>query len=209
MPSSRCAGRIECKRILIRSTKKEDVVKRTLFILVPATLLVMSCTRAQETTATTSTTTQSTATTAPPPVSTTTAAAAPPAAPAGGSLASQETNWNGITAEVTEFRRKGNTLTAKVRFINKGSENPEVDVNYSQVYLIDTSGGKKYETLKDEKNTYIAALNTNWQDRWYEHLKPGESKTIWMKFPAPPAEVKAITLQIPKTPPFEDITIQD
>ena len=54
-----------------------------------------------------------------------------------------------------------------------------------------------------------ASLNTNWHDRWYEHVKPGEPKTIWMKFPAPPAEVKAITLNIPKTPPFEDITIQD
>jgi hypothetical protein len=30
-----------------------------------------------------------------------------------------------------------------------------------------------------------------------------------MKFPAPPVEVKAITLQIPKTPPFEDLAIQD
>ncbi len=136
-------------------------------------------------------------------------AAPPPAAPSGGSLASQDTNWPGVTAEVTEFRRKGNTLTAKVRFVNKGSEEPEVEVNYSQVYLIDTAGGKKYEALRDEKGEYIAALNTNWHDRWFQRVKGGGQATIWVKFPAPPPEVKAITLNIPKTPPFEDVTIQD
>jgi hypothetical protein len=122
---------------------------------------------------------------------------------------SQETNWSGVTADITEFRRKGNTLTAKVRFTNKGSGEPEVDMHYAEIYLIDTAAGKKYEPLKDENGAYIAALRSGWKDRWYEHIKPGESQTIWIKFPAPPANVKAITLQIPKTPPFEDVTIQD
>ena len=40
-------------------------------------------------------------------------------------------------------------------------------------------------------------------------LKPGESYVLWMKFPAPPAETKAITLQLPNMPPFEDLNIQD
>jgi hypothetical protein len=30
-----------------------------------------------------------------------------------------------------------------------------------------------------------------------------------MKFPAPPAEVKAVTLQVPGVQPFEDLAIQD
>ena len=108
-----------------------------------------------------------------------------------------------------EFRRKGNTLTAKVRFTNKGSQDAQVEVVYGEIYLIDTAGGKKYGTLKDEKGSYIAALRSGWQDRWYESIKPGAPQTIWIKFPAPPPEVKAITLQIPKTPPFEDLPIQD
>src|SRR5712691_9702564 len=146
------------------------MVRRTLFIVAPMPLLLMFCTRAQETVTTSTTSTQVTASTAPAPAAstqtvvtqtTTTQAPAPPAS-GGSSIASQETNWAGITAEVTEFRRKGNTLTAKVRFTNKGSGEPEVDVHYGEIYLIDTAGGKKYETLKDEKGAYIAALRTGW-----------------------------------------------
>ncbi len=124
-------------------------------------------------------------------------------------IASQETNWKGVTAEVTEFRRKGNTLTAKVRLTNRGSEIVEPDVMYAEVYLVDTAGGKKYEVLKDEKDVYLAYLKQGWNYRWYDKLEPADVTTLWMKFPAPPADVKAITLHLPGMSPFEDVPIQD
>jgi hypothetical protein len=196
-------------------------VKRTLVILATM-LLVMSCTKRESVSTSTSSTTSTEATTTTPVATATTettattqtvvtqsTAAPAAAAPAGSSIASQDTNWPNVTAEVTEFRRKGNALTAKVRFTNKGSAEPQVEVQYTEVYLIDTAGGKKYETLKDEKGSYIASLRSGWHDRWSEYVKPGAPQTIWIKFPAPPPDVKAITLQIPKTPPFEDLAIQD
>jgi len=134
--------------------------------------------------------------------------AAAPAA-AGTVLASQETNWQGVVAEVTEFRRKGNTLTAKVRLRNQGSEKVPAEVIYKEVYLMDLGAGKKYQVLQDEKGAYIAGLKSGWNDRWYGDLEPGQSHTMWVKFPAPPAEVKSVTLQVPGVPPFEDLAIQD
>jgi hypothetical protein len=138
-------------------------------------------------------------------------AAVPAAAPAasGAVLASQETNWQGVVAEVTEFRRKGNTLTAKVRLRNQGSAEAKPEVIYKEVYLMDLGAGKKYQVLQDEKGAYIAGLRSGWNDRWYGDLAPGESYTLWVKFPAPPAEVKSVTLQVPGVPPFEDLAIQD
>src|SRR5205085_1810841 len=103
-------------------------------------------------------------------------AATLPAAPSAGGLRSQVTQRNGIVAEVTEFRRKGNTLTAKVRFTNHGTEEPQPEVHYGETYLIDTAAGKKYNVLKDEKDEYIASLKPSWHDRWFKHLKPGESQ---------------------------------
>ena len=32
---------------------------------------------------------------------------------------------------------------------------------------------------------------------------------LWMKFPAPPADVKTISLSLPNMPPFDDVAIQD
>jgi hypothetical protein len=141
-----------------------------------------------------------------PPLTATQAAAVPP--PAGAVLASQDTN-TGAVAEITEFRRKGNTLTAKVRFVNRGSADSKQDISWSEAYLLDANAGKKYEVLKDEKGSYIATLVQGWGSKWWDTIEPGQTRTIWMKFPAPPAEVKTITLQIPGAAPFEDVAIQD
>jgi len=146
-------------------------------------------------------------------------AAADPAAPAGATgppasapaavIAAQETNWPSVIAEINEFRRRGNTLTARVRFTNQGAETAEPDVHYDEVYLMDAAAGKKYEVLRDEEGTYIAGLRSGWKDRWYQKLEPGQTYTVWMKFPAPPPEVRTVTLQVPGMPPFEELPIQD
>ena len=140
-----------------------------------------------------------------------TLAAAPPVAPApaGAVIASQETNWPGVVVEVLGMKRKGNTLTATVRLRNAGAEKQSAEVKYEDVYLLDTGNAKKYQVLADEKGAYIAAMHPGWKDRWYDDVAPTESAVIWIKFPAPPPEVTAITLQLPNTPPFEDLAIQD
>jgi hypothetical protein len=74
---------------------------------------------------------------------------------------------------------------------------------------MDAPNARKYEVLRDEKGNYIAALTSGWRDRWYKTMEPSEQQTIWIKFPAPPPEVRAITLQLPNMPPFEDLAIQD
>ena len=135
-------------------------------------------------------------------------AAQAPAAPAA-AIASQESNWPGILVDVTEFRRKGSTLTARVVLRNQGSEDAQPEIQYDEVYLMDLGAGKKYQVLQDEGGSYIAALRAGWKDRWYGAVAPGKSYTLWMKFPAPSPDVKAVTLQIPGLPPFEDLPIQD
>jgi hypothetical protein len=92
---------------------------------------------------------------------------------------------------------------------NRGTEPANADVSYGEVYVMDLAAGKKYEVLKDEKGTSIAALSSGWSNRWYDKLAPGQSFTMWMKFPAPPPDVKSVTLHVPGMPPFEDVPIQD
>ncbi|HEY8712518.1 MAG TPA: hypothetical protein VIM68_06570, partial [Thermoanaerobaculia bacterium] len=99
-----------------------------LFVIVSLITLLASCKGSTET-STSTVTTSTTATQA----SATTAAPAP--APTGTSLASQQTNWPGIIAEVTEFRRKGNTVTAKVRLVNTGAEKIDPEIFWQEVSL--------------------------------------------------------------------------
>ena len=145
-----------------------------------------------------------------PPAASSPAPAAPAASPAPESvLASQETSWPGIVAELTELRRKGNTLTARVRLRNQAGAPAQTEVRYDEVYLMDLAAGKKYQVLQDEAGSFIAALRSGWKDRWYGEIAPGQGQLLWMKFPAPPPEVRSITLQVPGVPPFEDLPIQD
>ena len=123
-------------------------------------------------------------------------------------LASQEID-GGIVAEVTEFKRKGNTLTAKVRYRLETGESVTIDLAYDKTYVLDAANGRKYEILRDDAKNYIAALGPSYTDRYWNSLTPGKPLTVWMKFPAPPADVTAVTLQIDGAPPFDDLAIQD
>ena len=138
------------------------------------------------------------------------AAVAPPAgAQQPAPLASQDTNLPGVTAEVTEFKRRGNTLTAKVRYTSNAAEAQTIDIAYDKSYVLDAAGGKKYEILRDDQKQYIAAMGSSYTDRYWGTIRPGEPLTVWMKFPAPPPEVKTATLQLDDAPPFDDLAIQE
>jgi hypothetical protein len=136
------------------------------------------------------------------PAQAATPASVPPAVKPPDALASQNTNWTGLVADVMEFRRKGHTLTALVRIRSLNEGTTVLNSNFSASYVLDESGGKKYEVLKDETGGYIVSAGGT------TGLTSGSSMMIWMKFPAPPSDVKKATLTVPETPPFEDLTIQ-
>ncbi len=131
------------------------------------------------------------------------ATAAPSLVKPADALASGPTNWSGVVAEITEFRRKGNTLTAIVRLRNQSKNTSVIQVTWGQAYVLDEAHGKKYEVLKDEKDVYIATPYGT------EGLVADGTFIAWMKFPAPPPDVKVGTLALPQIQPFQDLAIQD
>jgi hypothetical protein len=139
-----------------------------------------------------------------PEISTAAAVAPAPA----GFPAAQGTKWPGITVQVTELVRKGKSLTAKLRFTNNGAERVRPSFYYAGTYAIDADN-RKYEVLKDDQGTYLGSLgtgNTNW---WGDHIDPGSSMLIWMRFASPPAGVNVVTLQLDGMEPIDDVRIQN
>lgn len=155
-----------------------------------------------------------------PAVPTPTASTAPPAAPAPApapaappstpALKTGDTNINGVAADVTQCERKDGVLSVKVRFRNTGSEKRQFDLidsrNYEKYYL--TAASKKYFILKDSEGTYLTPQADGFGSlRVY--LDPAGQYTWWAKYPAPPPEVKAVTLYMPVAAPLEDIPVSD
>lgn len=133
---------------------------------------------------------------------------APVPAQEAGVLQSQETNESGITAEITEAKRKEGVLTIKMRLRNTGGGEADVTMtdgpaSFDNYYV--TAGDKKYFVLRDSEGKAIA---TNDQDGYITaRVKKDGTYTWWAKFPAPPAEVASVTFYTPIAPPFEDLPV--
>ena len=145
-----------------------------------------------------------------PPASTT-----PPALTASGLvLAKSDGEKPGMSVEVTELKRSsGDTITLKFTMFNNSSENADFGNNYRDpdfvvdygsvggVHLVDAVNKKKYLVVRasDTKNCLCSQGNAN--------IVPGGRSNLWAKFPAPPEDVKVITVMIPHFVPMDDVPI--
>ncbi len=124
-------------------------------------------------------------------------------------VASAETNWEGVTLDVTTVERKGQVLTVKWLLRNEGGKEPSVSFGTfdggaytADTYVLDEESGTKYFVLLDEGNKAVAG------DLSF-YLKPGATKRLWAKYPAPPPEVSAVTLIFAETEPLEEVPVTD
>jgi hypothetical protein len=128
--------------------------------------------------------------------------------PAGtaGVIQTQETNSQGVVADLTECKRKDGVLTVKLGFRNTSGGTVTFYTSrlddYDKVYV--AADNKKYFILRDsEKEPLSGKTDGN------VSLNPGQSWHWWAKFPAPPATVKSINLLTPVASPFDDVPISD
>ena len=132
------------------------------------------------------------------------------AAPAAGPLQSQETNIAGVTADLTECKRKEGVLSVKVKLRNTSDRAVQIPIVHSRQYdhFYVTAESKKYLMLKDSDGMPLAP---QWDagGNLYVRLDKGGSYTWWAKYPAPPPEVKKINFVFPLSAPFEDVPITD
>jgi hypothetical protein len=149
--------------------------------------------------------------TTPAQVATPLAATPPVASPA----LVQDHEIGGIQVALVEIRRtSGETVTVKWQYRNTTQQEVKVSkggTSWADVYqltadayLIDAVNKKKYLVIRDAENNWVASKHGDWQGT---KLGPGQTMNAWAKFPAPPAGVQKITVNIPGVAPFEDVAI--
>jgi hypothetical protein len=123
---------------------------------------------------------------------------------------SQETDVEGVTAEIVDAVRKEGVLTLKMRYRNKGSAPAKVGIyvsrNTSKYYV--TAGSTKFLILNDSQG-YPLSVPYDVHGNLLAEIKPNGSFLFWAKYPAPPAEAKKFNFYNPHTPPFEDVPITE
>jgi len=131
-------------------------------------------------------------------------------------MASAATNWDGVTVDLMSVERKASVLTVKWAVRNEGESGVRAEFafagSWATTYAVDEENGTKYFVLADKEGQSLASehehISANKQGV-SESIDAGGTARFWMKFPAPPPEVKTLTLLFSETEPFEEVPITD
>ena len=132
------------------------------------------------------------------------------AAPANGVIQSQDTNKTGVVADLIECKRANGILSVKIRLRNTSNGNVDVPLVSNAIYdtWYVTAASKKYFVLTDSDKTALASGGGG-ASSFSSNIEKGGAFIWWAKYPAPPAEVKSVTIYTPVTGPFDDVPISD
>lgn len=127
------------------------------------------------------------------------------AAAAAAAIASADGEKPGTRIEVQELKRSGDSLMLKFAVINDSDAQFDISVtlgyfNAKDVYLLDTANKKKYLVIVDSGNKCVCSDNLS-------VVQPKSRLNLWARFPAPPNDVKKITVVAPHFTPMDDIPI--
>lgn len=125
----------------------------------------------------------------------------------------------GIEVSLLDVRRaSGGTLNVYWRMKNKSSSAQDLVTcsaswycpyqlaagNFGDgIYVIDSVNQRKHLVVKADKKPVVSTFKTPLS------IGPGSSINLWAKFPAPPPDVKNISIYIPGVAPMEDIPISE
>jgi hypothetical protein len=131
-------------------------------------------------------------------------------------IASADTNVSGIGVDLVALERRGSVLTLKWAVRNGGTEQKQVKFGYfgpkARTYLVDEESGTKYFVLADKEGKSVASQHQYLGSDVYgveEYVEAGGTRRFWAKFPAPPPEVKTLTVIFDETEPFEAAPISE
>lgn len=96
----------------------------------------------------------------------------------------------------------GGTVTLRFQLINDGEKDLKTYGTLGQfftldkVHLIDAANKKKYMAIEDEAGKCVCS-------ELKDNVVKGSRFNLWVKFPAPPDDVKKITVIVPSFEPVE------
>jgi hypothetical protein len=116
-----------------------------------------------------------------------------------------------LRVEVRDLKRGDDgTVTLRLRLVNESDEDFDASCEmresggdscgvFSGAYLIDATNQKKYLVVRDSEQVCICSS--------VDTVAAGKRMNVWATYPAPPADVTAISVIVPLFEPIEDVPI--
>ena len=108
--------------------------------------------------------------------------------------------------KLTHASVKDDVLTVYAAYRNNDDKALKRDLDYREVYYLDTQNKKKFGVLKDSSGVFIANPRSG-DHYFYVRVPPGEKQIVWMKFPGPPSAVTEVDLSLPDVLPFDGLPV--
>ncbi len=127
-------------------------------------------------------------------------------------VASTDGETSGVRLDVTEAKRgSGGTLTIKFTIVNESATSFKFGHNLGDqaygdfgnigaIHLLDATNKKKYLVMRDSEKNCVCSGKL-------KDLPAGQSINLWAKFPAPPADVPAVSIVVPGFMPLDEVAI--
>jgi nucleoid-associated protein YgaU len=125
-------------------------------------------------------------------------------------VATSDGSQSGTKFVVNSLTRGSDSVTLKFTLVNgsdkllDGSKFNGSDYrgyrSMSGIHLIDTVSKKKYFPVADTDGNCVCSNDV-------ADIPAGSQAALWVKFPAPPASVKKITVEVPHFIPLDDVPI--
>ena len=148
-----------------------------------------------------------------PPASAPTASSPPPVPSAASNLPAAPVDGDlpGVKIALNELKRTSTTVTLKFTVYNTSDKEFQTQGIFDgdefhrfrhvgAIHLIDAESKKKYFVVTDSDGQCLCSRDIS-------NIGPGSQITLWAKFPAPPNDVRKITVEIPHFVPIEDVAI--
>lgn len=123
-----------------------------------------------------------------------------------------ETEISGVTAELLQLRQDGGVLRLAVRYRNTTASEIRFGtaIEYRAVTLVDAKTKQKHFALRDADGRFLAGPISDWNDggRWWPKLPPHGEAVMWLFF-EPVASGTVLSVSVPKTFPFDDVTVTE
>ncbi|MBZ0229273.1 MAG: hypothetical protein K8F58_12610 [Bauldia sp.] len=117
-----------------------------------------------------------------------------------------------VRIEVRELKRgDGGTVTLRLRLVNESGDTFDAACSmrepgknddcgtFSGAYILDAANKKKYLVVRDADGKCVCSGVDNIDD--------GKKMNIWATYPAPPPEVRKVTVIVPLFEPIEGVPI--
>ena len=112
---------------------------------------------------------------------------------------------DGVVVDLNKVAVTGDVLTVQLSVKAPYQDGKSFYMSERQISIIDDATAQRYSLLKDNEGNPLASPLSG--TRVGNYIAKGSTGIYWLKFPAPPATSKTVSINLPGVAPFDGVPV--